>query len=900
MLVIFEIHPQTTENQLENMSAVAIVPDDVTKKIRKRRKPVKSCAFCRHRKLKCDQKRPICSSCKSRNLSSCVYPVADAQLQSDINDLSNGNVSVHDSTSPLAMDNAKLVMKVHSLERQIDEISRSSLNANFNGANSTTSYHSNGSPLGTISQQATRSPMSTTSTVSHSQQDVFQNFNEHLPNPLEEFYYLQCKASGRRILYGATSMRTNLFKHRFGFGEKYDQLWTKVKFERNKWKQLHNTSTLLELKFVEKPNDKVFNTLLQRLCFELPPYNKCIETIHLFFDSTLKDLYLVNSILDKNKVINDFYTCFIPDSDNLMPNGDRKIKMLLAGNKKNYYKVGVIIQIITLRYFYQNCPESVDLFCLYLLGQFSAKVFFIERLQFLLLRCYYLKTYRSDCDDSNIINIVTNMVSTAISMGLDRNIDQVYKDQENIVGSLRSLKNMWMVIVFLDLECAIQTGRPLNLASIDLDFQSDDEPFDGEVQLNKLRKVTKLGRKILTCIYTKRGTPKFKGLVDYIIDFMERELPNISYFMDSKLLAEVGLDDVRIVTFCLEMILCLNNLNFAINRDVGSSLRNSSIHTSLLAFHVLNAVTERCFQLDKEYFPEMFDRTSTTLTPYFVQSIGLTAGLLPRVSSIFCAIVYYRLTIFINNDFLFYNQTPFTWNSKTLRACEEEIAVLFALDIHQKLCDSWLRPKDPTKRKIMENSYHFVVANAMQVTFRKVLDKCLEYRKRAEDAWVSQLGDELKLDIGSYPVDATSKDFEILLQQEMARKKSLGKGLCPISMITNSHKLTAKEIEKDLSINYAMYELHASKHHPPKKGAGENNKTDIVSIGTFTPPPAVVAGSPVSVDDAGPVSDVKKTAEEKEAEMLQQITDEFWSNYNTGWEELLNHTDAHDLFNNCL
>lgn len=45
---------------------------------------------------------------------------------------------------------------------------------------------------------------------------------------------------------------------------------------------------------------------------------------------------------------------------------------------------------------------------------------------------------------------------------------------------------------------------------------------------------------------------------------------------------------------------------------------------------------------------------------------------------------------------------------------------------------------------------------------------------------------------------------------------------------------------------------------------------------------------------------IKKLIKEKESDILQQISDKFWLNYNTGWEELLNRTDIHELFNNYL
>lgn len=38
-----------------------------------RRKTVKSCLFCRKRRLKCDRKRPGCSTREARGLPECTY-----------------------------------------------------------------------------------------------------------------------------------------------------------------------------------------------------------------------------------------------------------------------------------------------------------------------------------------------------------------------------------------------------------------------------------------------------------------------------------------------------------------------------------------------------------------------------------------------------------------------------------------------------------------------------------------------------------------------------------------------------------------------------------------------------------------------------------------------------------
>lgn len=842
-------------------------------KIRKtRNKPVKSCRFCRQRKLKCDQKKPICSSCTSRNLTICEYTVSDTNLRIKNNSIPRERIDIQQS---------HLISKVSTLERQVEEITRRSPSGTSSTNNSTLEYKDDPFFMSTAVP-----PASKTAPIipSDKDQSAFQNDYTNLLNPLRDYYFLQCKASGRRILYGATSMRAGLSKSKFGFGEKYDQLWGKIKLERNKWKQLNQTSSLQELKYLEKPNDTIFNSLLDRLCFELPPYNKCLEIINLFFDTKFQDLLLLNSTLDKSKVIIDFYTCFIPDSENTLPNGDRKIKMLLAGDKKNYYKVAIIVQIIVLRYYYQKCPDSVNIFSLYLLGGSSAKVFFIERLQFMLLRCYYIRNYMADCDDTNIITLVSNLVSSAVTIGLDRNINHVYKEQENTVGSLRSLKNMWLLIQFLDLESALQTGRALQLPSTDLDYQSYDMIFDGDPKLNKLMKVTRLGRKILKCLNARMGTPKFNDLADYLITFMEVELPDISFFTDAERLKQVDSNDIWIVALCLDIILCLNKLNAKITGGFNPKLRNASIHLCLLSFHVFSAATERFFQLDQKYFPEMFNEATSNLTPHFIQSIGLTGGLLPRITYIFCSIMYFRLTQFMINDFVFINQLPYEWEPRKLRPSEEEIPIACALAIHKKICDRWLRPNDPIKRKIMGNSYHFIIANAIQRTFRKVLDKCVEYRKHTEEIWVSQLGSD------SYSIDPPINNLQNLLTPDLTASDTSSRGPYAVSLYTSSQNTNKDQTQRNPQINVATHEQNNIKQNhdePERTHSGTIYPLNMTNGSIMTTVPRA--------DDAGTVTNT----EEKEYEMLQQITDEFWSSYNTGWDEVVNNTNAYDFFHNC-
>lgn len=85
----------------------------------------------------------------------------------------------------------------------------------------------------------------------------------------------------------------------------------------------------------------------------------------------------VSEVLDKIKIINDFIFSFFL-SDELLFNGERRIEKLLLSIKKNYYKIGVILMILCIRYFYKNISEEIEKFFIMLMGLLIVKVYFIE------------------------------------------------------------------------------------------------------------------------------------------------------------------------------------------------------------------------------------------------------------------------------------------------------------------------------------------------------------------------------------------------------------------------------------------------------------------------------------------------------------------------------------------
>lgn len=153
-----------------------------------RRKPAKSCHFCRVRKLKCDRVRPFCGSCSSRNRKQCEYK---------------------ENTSAMENQLRKKYRRCSKLEmaRRIEE----------------------------LESQLTK----------QSQPNIHEG-----QNPLSNMRYLSSKHN-RHILYGPTSYRAILATQTDTFAKYREEIWQVLKLSRNNWKREHHYSTLSEISSIE-------------------------------------------------------------------------------------------------------------------------------------------------------------------------------------------------------------------------------------------------------------------------------------------------------------------------------------------------------------------------------------------------------------------------------------------------------------------------------------------------------------------------------------------------------------------------------------------------------------------------------------------------------------------------
>ncbi|QID85534.1 transcription factor [Saccharomyces pastorianus] len=770
--------------------------EDAAKNRRKRRKPIKSCAFCRKRKLRCDQQKPMCLTCKSRGRPDCLYTQEFTH-------------SIEPDELFGSTPNIELLQKVDELEKKL-----------------------NGKGL---------------------ERENVAEKRKTARNPYANLYHFQCRGSGRRIAYGPTSLRTYLFNDNVEFVKRYNQLRSrKVKIEINKWKAANTWTRMsefgvLESTLVENNNSNV----LKQICESLPSYEQTLNIITDFFCNE-RGTNDINQVLDKNKVINDFKSSFLP-GNKLQSNGERPIETLLLSINKNYYKIGVILMILCICHFYENTPPEVEKYVVMLTGFTTAKASFIEHAQFILLRYHHRELFLACGDDSHMISLVDLLCSSAVTLGLHLDIREVYKDQENIVGSLKSLENLWIWILLSDFNVSLNVGRCLAISSSYFqadEYENDDDSHtktvnglpatlfgESDTCVSKIKRFLRLARPMVDEIYDKSCFPDLEKNCKILIDFVETEFAPISYFISSDLISKVPLGETKVLLQVLNLLLTFYSLRFLVSRERGVVLKNNILQTILVSFSVVINTTRMCFDLDKEHFPELFAPDCPNLSPFMALSLAYTNFLFPRASSVFCSFLYHNLTLFEKGHYLSsdnIDQNLADWDLSTLNIpLDKDINILSAFQTYSEIFDGWLNSNNQELRNIMCRSCTFVAIIAMESICRTVLKKVIECRTRVENSRLQQLHNI------NTPIDPSLNDLHVTTN-------NVPMGDAPAVLLpdaqNNNNTVNGGSTQQELT---------------------NKDNTDV---------------------------------QNNEAGLAQIISDEFWAAYNTGWEELMNQPDYKCLF----
>lgn len=507
-------------------------------KVRKRRKVIKLCTFCRKRKLKCDRKRPMCTGCKMRGLSECVYT-----------DGYNFDISHDDvyNKSP----NLQLLNEIESLKQQL-KVEGTEKHLEPETLKRLSIY-------GLIKKEA---------------------------NPLVRCKYVM-KKHDRIIRYGCTSTRTIIRLSSENVTNYFQEVLMVHKKERLKLKARTGTSMLYELQRIETPWS------LGMVISDLPKYSElCTAVMHSF---GYKGFHLHN-IFSEDKIMQYLTDCFKVVDDRIIE--------LIPHSKLNYYPIAIVLHLYTI--LKDQMPHSFISFFVMLIGQNTAKICYIERVQFLLLHYIWKSSrHQSGGDNSHLLAVVELMVMSALDVGLNDSIDALQGDE-------RILKNLWNWILFYDITIAFDIGRPLLVSAEMFDTESlwkeseplSDEPNQefGAAFMRKLRKFIFYGRSILNGLHTRDKIPDLDLYTNFMETLLDEIWPeNIDYFAADKTLSRPLPLAEMVLSFPILSIICtLRNLKRLWFKDTSASNSNAFGKYTMMSTDLVFGSIVKCYQLDYE------------------------------------------------------------------------------------------------------------------------------------------------------------------------------------------------------------------------------------------------------------------------------------------------------------
>ncbi|CCH61998.1 hypothetical protein TBLA_0G00490 [Henningerozyma blattae CBS 6284] len=677
---------------------------------KKRRSTIKSCSFCRRRKLKCDKSKPLCSTCRARNFTECIYSDAINNPENDLDRPMSSDV-VNGEHPELSINPS-----VHSLKYQNFQLM----------------------PLQQASKLRFVNTQSTGSQYRLCERDteMLESFSGRV-NPLRKIYFAQLKENGRSICFGPTSMKC--FSHMGGqflfIGQ--PNMWNIVKRARKKWKAQHDFSMLRELESMEDTYTHDSTSLIDEVCKSLPSYDNIIKDIETFFQDS--QLYIYNNTLDKNKVFSDFYTYFSPSSD-LDEFGHRSVSSIRCDIKKNHFKIGVIIMIIALTRFYSTIPPAIEKFLIMLSGFSMAKIFYVERAQFLFLRIIYRSIYISnDGDNSTLVDLTTSLCSTCTTLGFNHDIELIFENKENVVGRLETLKNLWYWSLLFDLEVSYGIGKPMFI-SPDYFYE-----FSGELDDNSptfmglMKRFLKITRPMLRRILSSTKVADFSQDEELLLTFIEKEFPQMKFYLDKKDIGRTDFNNTRFLASAISMLVGNYCMRFAYLNEHTQQVNVGIMKSTLLALSLSTNLMIRTYLMDLNMYPHMMSKDFIEPTPYMSLAVSMIESLLARSMCSFMVMIFYRLTDTGNPPlFLSRDESKLKISLDSLRSNSEDFSLVSAFEKFCEIFDRWALPDDPNMQLLMRRSYFYVISTTLERLVRKIFKKLVNHRKDFEKLWISQ------------------------------------------------------------------------------------------------------------------------------------------------------------------
>ncbi|KAH3901881.1 uncharacterized protein SCDLUD_001665 [Saccharomycodes ludwigii] len=374
---------------------------------KKRRKLIKSCLYCRTKKLKCDRKKPKCSSCISRNLTECLY-----------------------------LDKNKSVSNHSIVQIKEDLIPQQSVNttASFNNTTSgSNSYLSSSNFNKKQNKQEEPNPDTLcTKSIGNSFPDTTTIMDSNHKNPL---YILECiSAKKTRVMYyGPTSVRSILTNMCFTTFPPFFKVVKEFKRFRKSEKSKTNFTMMKELLSLDADRH---GTVFQEIVEILPDFNTFRTCVEYYFDTLY---YKFFPILHKKVVLQYLDAVLITDKEK------NKILGFNHPDRRNYYPAAILLSLFSITHYSTDIPDILFKWFVYLEGCSTTKSLTFERAQFLLLEVTYrLYNGFTGGDLTHLEISVASLCKTSMSLGLYRNYTKFYP-QETLdkIGGIEIVNNIW-------------------------------------------------------------------------------------------------------------------------------------------------------------------------------------------------------------------------------------------------------------------------------------------------------------------------------------------------------------------------------------------------------------------------------------------------------------------------
>mgnify|MGYP003365177331 CR=1 FL=1 len=575
------------------------------KQVKRRRRTLKTCLFCKKRKLKCDRSKPMCQQCSIRKLPECIY-TDGFNFQVTMEELFGDELNYPDVT-------------VEDMQ---------AVNEKSPG-------------LGPVVTTAEKSPSPVVTTDEINTLPVVSTADKIPPEStssgnLLKYQYFDSQ-EGCFHQYGPTSWKSIVNYNKGAFEREYMDLWNAQKKKYPEWRDSHmkpeNRSTSCWLYYHDETE------ILRAICNILPPYEKARDTIDKFFNSALHDVYM---IVDRKKTVDVFNMCFRvapvePSFEGLMTDAFTDIEVPPNGN---LYMIGIILLIISHTMPNFNPDKSLTSFLEQL--AFSPKFSdnFLERPQFLLLM-YILREYRSnlpiwETDQNN--RLIMSICQSCTNLGLS-NVEKRYQNSAHSNDEIYSLKRTFYWTIFFDVKVAFEEGRALCLSEDILDYSTlynlERNELERDKELRRSSIITRfLG--IVRPIVNNLNSVTFNDrslLEKYtaeLIDFFKSDCMPVHYYTSMDKFLPIDTFDLPFVALGVSILLTIYHIRMKYLNEKSMEVNNGIIKYSVIIASFCLKVVLWADQMDSFTDP-LYHINKETITHHLRLALQMAAPTVKRV-----------------------------------------------------------------------------------------------------------------------------------------------------------------------------------------------------------------------------------------------------------------------------